>query len=190
VLPHPTTPWRALALGLLAAAIACAPAPRPTLSIELVASSADYLEVNVHVREVHLEGPAGWTTVAVPDVTVNLVRLVGGAAAEIVERTALPAGTYKTLRLVLGSAGSVRLRDGGLHALAVPERLRHGLEVPLALEARPGTAQAIVVELDPGQSVLRYPVRGGGDMYVLRPLVRSVERLARGERRGAAGEDG
>jgi hypothetical protein len=187
---HSTAPRRILALGLLAGALACTPAPRPALSIELVASSADYLEVNVHVREVHLEGPAGWTTVAVPDVTLDLVRLIGGAAAEIVERTALPAGTYKTLRLVLGSAGSVRLRDGSLHVLALPEKLRHGLEVPLGVEARPGTVQAIVVELDPGRSVLRFPVRGGGDMYVLRPLVRSVELLARGDRRGAASEDG
>jgi len=125
----------------------------------------------------------------VPDATLNLVRLTGGAAAELVERTALPAGTYKTLRLVLGNAGSVRLRDGSLHVLALPTSLRHGLEVPLGLEAKPGTDQALVVELDAARSVHRYPVVGGGDMFVLRPHVRSVEQLAHGEQR-AAGEDG
>jgi len=187
---HPSLPRRALALALLCSALACARDARPTLSLHLVAATADFEEVNVHVREVHLEGPSGWTTIAIPEATLNLVRLNGGAAAELVQKTALPAGTYKTLRLVLGSAGSVRLRDGSLHVLALPTTLRHGLEVPLDLEARPGTDQPLVVELDAARSVHRYPVVGGGDMFVLRPHVRSVERLARGQDRGAAGEDG
>jgi hypothetical protein len=171
-------------------ALACTPAPRPTLSLHLVAVPAEFEEVNVHVREVQLEGPEGWTTIAVPDVTLNLIRLVDGVAAELVERTALPAGTYQRLRLVLGTAGSVRLRDGSLHVLALPAALHRGLEVPLGVEARPGTAQSLVVEVDAGRSVRRYPVLGGGEMFVLQPHLRSVDQLARGERAGAAGEDG
>jgi hypothetical protein len=187
---HPGLPRQLLALALLSGTLACTRDARPTLALHLVAASADFEEVNVQVREVHLEGPGGWTTVSVPDATLNLVRLNGGAAAELVERTALPPGTYKTLRLVLGSAGSVRLRDGSLHVLSLPTSMRHGLEVPLGLEARPGTDQDLVVELDAARSVHRYPVVGGGDMYVLRPHVRSVERLAHGAPRGAPGEDG
>jgi hypothetical protein len=186
----PVRTLSALALALLAGGLACAPAPRPTLSLHLVAVPANFEEVNVHVREVQLEGPSGWTTIAVPDVTLNLVRLTGGVAAELVERTALPVGTYQRLRLLLGSAGSVRTRDGRLHALALPSSLDRGLMMPLDLEARPGTAQSLVVEVDAGRSVRRYPVLGGGVMFVLQPHVRSIDRLARGERSGAAGEDG
>lgn len=187
---HAVISRHALALLLLGAALGCTRDQRPAMSLYLVADAVEFKEVNVHVREVHLEGPSGWTTVAVPDVTLNLAGLVGGAAAELVERTAMPPGTYKTLRLVLGAAGSVRLRDGTLHALALPTAMRHGLEVPLGLEARPGTDQHLVVEFDAARSVQRFPVAGGGDMYVLKPHVRSVERMARGDRGGGVGEDG
>ena len=96
-------PRSALALALLAGGLACAPAPRPTLSLHLVAVPADFEEVNVHIREVQLEGSTGWTTIAVPNVTLNLVRLDPGGLTL--------AGKHQDLLVWRAAGGRVERRQ-------------------------------------------------------------------------------
>lgn len=197
-------PWTALTAAVAAAAaLACAaavaavaalafaPSQRsPTVSVHLTGSAVDYQEVNVEVRLVQVSGADGrWITVGIPNAQVNLVRLTGGVAALLADDEALPPGEYRRLRLVLGGAGSVRLRDGSVHPLELPEGLRPGVDLDLELQAAPGSRQDVVVDLDVARSVRRSGP-AAAERFELRPVGRALDQLATGGRGGAHGGEG
>ena len=80
-----------------------------TLSIGLTDSSTmRYKAVYVTVDEVQVNrdgdsgnGNSGWTTVATPGQTYNLLKLVGGLTAVLGENE-LAAGIYNQVRLIIG----------------------------------------------------------------------------------------
>lgn len=180
--------WTAVAA---AAALACTPTPRPpTVSVHLTGSAVGYQEVNVEVRLVQVRGAEGsWITLGVPNARVNLVKLTGGVAAQLADGAALPPGEYQRLRLVLGAAASVRLRDGTLHVLELPADLRHGVELDLDLQAAPRSRREVVVDLDVARSVRRSG-RGADERYELHPVGRALDQLATGVRGPASGGEG
>ena len=80
-----------------------------TLSLSLTDSStvkykAIYVtidEVQVNKKDSTSNGNSGWTTVATPEKTYNLLKLVNGLSAVLGDRE-LEAGMYRQIRLIIG----------------------------------------------------------------------------------------
>jgi uncharacterized protein DUF4382 len=107
---------------------------------------------------------AGWTTVAQPNAKFNLLTLTGGTSATI-GQTALTAGTYQSLRLILDvSQSSITLKNGTvLTATSTPSILfpsagQSGIKIQLAspIVITGGATTTVLVDFDVGNSfVLR-----------------------------------
>jgi hypothetical protein len=174
-------PLRLAAALLAAGALACGSSTKPaTMSVHLVDGPGDYQEVNLHVVRVEIRSDAtGWVTLATPDVTVNLLGLTGGVVATLADGATLPAGTYGQLRLVLGAGNTVKLVDGTVHDLTVPSGQQSGVKLNVHFDVQPGTTRDVYVDFDAHRSVWLHDA-GASGKYLLRPVVRAIDKLASG----------
>lgn len=170
---------------LLAAAFGCgasggaAGGATGTMSVHLVDGPADYLEVNVHVLAVEISSGGKWTTIGTPDRTVNLLTLTGGVFETLADGATLPAGHYGQIRLMLGGGNTVKLLDGSVHDLTVPSGARSGLKLVGDFDVQPGTAADVFIDIDARRSIFVHEAGSTGE-YILRPVIRAVERSASG----------
>lgn len=171
----------ALAVFALAAAVAgCggSSGKTGTLSLHLVDGPGDFQEINLHVLEVRVNGPGGWTTLSRPDQTWDLLTLRGGVIATLAAGVPLPAGDYSQVRLVLGSGNTVRLADGTLQDLQVPSGLQSGLKIVCPTHVGAGAAQDVFIDFDGARSIFLHGTGAGS--WILRPVVRCQEKAASG----------
>jgi hypothetical protein len=187
-------------IAICAALVACggggedAGSARPmgTMRVALTdAPACGFDQVNVTVEKVRVhsssaatDGDNGWSEVVLnPAKRVDLLDLQNGVLEEL-GQTALPAGRYQQLRLVLAEnsataplANSVVPTGGVETALDTPSAQQSGLKMNVDLEVAAGQLLDLVLDFDACRSVL---VAGASSHYKLKPVVSVIPRLVSG----------
>jgi hypothetical protein len=170
------------ALAALAAAVtACSSSDSEPgrINVRLVDAPGDYQAITLNVQRVEIHTGDGWETLGTPDVTVNLLDLVDGVSATLVDGAELRAGRYTQLRLVLGGGNTVTLPDGSVHALTVPSGSQSGVKLNTSFEVAPNTTADLFIDFDAHRSIFVHQA-GNSGKYMLRPTVRAVDRVVTG----------
>ncbi|MFC0251354.1 DUF4382 domain-containing protein [Massilia consociata] len=133
-------------------------------------------KLRVHRSEGAAEGDAGWTDITLnPAKKINLLDLHNGVL-EALGQTALEAGRYTQLRLVLdsnagGSANTVVPSAGRAEQpLETPSSVQSGIKLTGNFDVSAGQKTDVVLDFDACKSVV---TRGRG-RYALRPVVKVV----------------
>lgn len=126
---------------------------------------------------------AGWSTItlATPQ-KIDLLSLTNGALADL-GQTALPAGQYQQVRLVLAQnqgntlANSVVPTGGAEQALATPSATQSGYKIITPFTVQPNTLVDLVLDFNACKSIVQ---RGNGT-YALKPVVTATPTVVSGE---------
>jgi hypothetical protein len=161
-----------------------------TLRLALTdAPSCGYDEVKVTVQKVRVhrsdaagEADAGWSEVVVPQPKqIDLLTLTNGVLAEL-GQTALPAGKYTQLRLVLAPntggnlmANSLTPTGGAETALTTPSGQQSGLKTKIDVDVTEGKLADFVLDFNVCESIVK---RGNSGQYNLKPVIAMVPRVS------------
>ncbi|HSV59827.1 MAG TPA: DUF4382 domain-containing protein [Variovorax sp.] len=156
------------------------------------APACGYDAVNVTVEKVrvHKSGAAddngpGWSEVVLnPAQRIDLLSLTNGVLFEL-GQTALPAGKYTQMRLVLAEnasktpfANSVVLSDSKTEiALKTPSGQQSGLKANINIDVAANQLADFVIDFDACKSVVK---AGNSGQYLLKPVLSVVPRLVSG----------
>lgn len=116
----------------------------------------------------------GWTTIATPDVSINLLDLAGGRTTNLGAAT-LATGTYNGFRLILDTDRStITLKDGTTPAIHFPSAGQSGIKIkldePIELTE---DGSVMTLDFDIGRSfVLRGNTAANG--FNFKPVIRAV----------------
>lgn len=142
-------------------------------------------KVRVHQSSTAADADAGWSEVALaPAKRLDLLTLSNGVLAEL-GQTALPAGHYTQMRLVLASndattplANSVVLTGATREtALATPSAQQSGLKMNVDLTVSANQMADFVLDFNACKSVV---ANGASGNYILKPVVTVVPRMVSG----------
>jgi Domain of unknown function (DUF4382)/Carboxypeptidase regulatory-like domain len=116
----------------------------------------------------------GWTTIATPNVAINLIDLGGGKTTNL-GATTLATGTYNGFRLIIDPAkSSMTLKDGTHPAILFPSAGHSGIKInldnPIQLTQN-GTVMTL--DFDIGRS---FVMRGNDarNGFIFKPAIRAV----------------
>ncbi len=116
----------------------------------------------------------GWTTIATPNASINLVDLGGGKTANL-GATTLATGTYNGFRLVIDPAqSSITLKDGTHPTIKFPGAGHSGIKInldkPIALTQN---GSVMTLDFDIGRS---FVMRGNDarNGFIFKPVIRAV----------------
>ncbi|MDP3138065.1 MAG: DUF4382 domain-containing protein, partial [Burkholderiaceae bacterium] len=123
----------------------------------------------------------GWTDIALSTPRrIDLLSLTNGVLEEL-GTTALPAGRYSQVRLVLVDnttasplANAVQPTGGALVPLSTPSAQQSGLKLQAGFTVAAGQMADIVLDFDACKSIVK---RGNSGQYNLKPVVSVFERL-------------
>jgi hypothetical protein len=157
--------------------------PTGTMHLSITdAPSCGYDEVNVTIERVRVhqsssavDADSGWSEVVLrPAKRVDLLSLTNGVLEEL-GQTALPAGKYTQMRLVLASnpgskpfANSVVPTGGAETALTTPSGQQTGLKLNVDIDIEADQVADFVIDFDACKSVVK---RGNSGEYNLKPVV-------------------
>lgn len=117
---------------------------------------------------------SGWTTVATPNASINLLDLGGGKTTNLGAAT-LATGTYNGFRLIIDpSKSSITLTDGTKPAIMFPSAAQSGikinLEKPIELTAN---GSVMTLDFNIGSS---FVMRGNNasNGFIFKPVIRAV----------------
>ncbi|SDC92101.1 protein of unknown function [Cupriavidus sp. YR651] len=197
-IPFVASPLRLLALSSALALAACgggddgssSSSNTGTLSVSMTDAPAcgfDHVYVTVDRVRVHTSAGAdpsggGWVDIPVsPARRIDLLTLSNGVLTNL-GQTALPAGTYQQVRLVLvangagAPANSVVPSSGTEQALDTPSAVQSGIKIIRPFTVAPNTQSDLVLDFDACKSVV---TRGNGT-FGLKPVVTAVPMVASG----------
>ncbi len=155
------------------------------------APSCGYDAVNVTVQKVriHQSGSAsdtdgGWSEVVLsPAKRVDLLTLTNGILSEL-GQTALPAGKYTQLRLVLAAndsanplANSVVPTGGTETALKSPSGQQSGIKANVNIDVESNKVVDLVIDFDACKSIVS---AGNSGQYLLKPVINVIPRFLSG----------
>jgi uncharacterized protein DUF4382 len=164
------------------------PAATGTLRIALTdAPACGFEQVNITVQSVRVhpsstanDNDSGWTTIALsPPRKIDLLTLTNGALLDL-GQTAIAAGQYSLLRLVLapnaaGSPANSVVPIGGAETpLDTPSATQNGLKVNHVFTVSQGQLTDLVVDFDACRSIV---TRGNGT-FGLKPVLTVLPRNA------------
>ena len=116
----------------------------------------------------------GWTTVATPNTSINLLDLGDGKTTNL-GATTLATGTYNGFRLIIDpSKSSMTLKDGTQPAIMFPSAGHSGIKVnldrPISLTEN---GSVMTLDFDVGRS---FVMRGNGarNGFIFKPVIRAV----------------
>ncbi len=177
-------------LAALAAACGSGSGGTATMSVHLVdGPSSDYKHVFLDVREVSIHSESdGWVVLGTPGKVIDLLALTGGVAETLADGASLPAGHYAQMRLLLGARNSVQLTDGTTEPLVVPSGMKSGVKLDVSFDVAAGTTRDVFIDFDARRSVFLHAA-GNSGKYLLRPVVRAVDRVVTGSIAGLLTED-
>ncbi|MEP7280863.1 MAG: DUF4382 domain-containing protein [Rubrivivax sp.] len=152
----------------------------PACGYDHVWVTVDRVRVHRSVDATDAEG--GWSEIALAAPRrIDLLTLTNGALEEL-GQTALPAGRYQQLRLVLApndatspTANAVLPTGGTEVALDTPSGVQSGLKMNADIEVAPGQVADFLIDFDACKSVV---ARGNSGRYNLKPVLRVLPRLA------------
>lgn len=164
-----------------------------TLRLALTdAPACGYDKVNVTIDRIRVhqsasaaESDAGWSEIALsPAKRVDLLGLTNGVLAEL-GQTALPAGKYPQLRLVLAENGgatplanSVLPTGAGAEVpLTTPSAQQSGLKLNTNIEVAANQMADFVIDFDACKSVVS---AGNSGKYLLKPVLKVTPRYVSG----------
>lgn len=165
----------------------------PTQMGSLKASITDapacgFDEVNVTVSKVRVNQSAtasdtdgGWTDIVVPAHQINLLNLTNGVL-EVLGTTALPAGHYNQIRLVLDAnsgnnmANNVVPTGGTKTNLSTPSAVQSGIKLNGAFDVAAGQQADVLIDFDACKSIV---TKGNGG-YALKPVIKMIPTLLNG----------
>lgn len=132
-------------------------------------------KVRVHQSSDATDGAAGWSEVVLnPPMRVDLLTLTNGVLEEL-GQTALPAGRYTQMRLVLADSGasapwanSVVPTGGTETPLTTPSGQQSGLKLAVQMDVVANQVADFVIDFDACKSVVR---RGNSGQYNLKPVI-------------------
>ncbi|BDG09568.1 DUF4382 domain-containing protein [Anaeromyxobacter paludicola] len=151
-----------------------------SMSVHLVDAPGDYLHVSLDVQTIEIQsGTSGWIVLGHPNKVIDLLALVNGLSEELANGASLPAGHYDQMRLVLGTDNTVTLSDGSVVALKVPSGSQSGLKFPVSFDVAAGTTKDVFIDFDAHKSIFVHEA-GRSGKYLLRPVVRAVDRVVTG----------
>ena len=144
-------------------------------------------EVQVNRKDNSSNGNSGWTTVATPQQTYNLLKLINGLTA-VLGDSELEAGMYRQIRLNIGRhqesennilgvphpfANYVILNDGSdtIEELKVPSGFQTGIKLVHNFRVLENTVVELVLDFDACRSV----VETGNNKYLLKPAIKVIE---------------
>ena len=168
-----------LALAVAVGACGSSDTAPGRINVRLVDAPGDYKAITLNVQRVEIHTGEGWRTLGTPDVTVNLLELVNGVAATLVEDAVIDAGRYTQLRLVLGQGNTVTLEDDSVHELKVPSGMQSGVKLTTSFDVAPNTTADLFIDFDAHRSIFVHKA-GNSAKYILRPTVRAVDRVVTG----------
>jgi len=119
----------------------------------------------------------GWTTVATPNASINLLDLQNGKTLALGE-TPLPVGTYQSFRLILDtSKSSITLTDGSKPPIFFPSAGQSGIKVNLTEPVDvTGSGSTLILDFDIGRS---FVMRGNNaaNGFNFKPVINAVAQL-------------
>lgn len=167
-------------------------APTGSLKLALVDAPAcgyDHVYVTVESVKVHQSASAGendpgWYTITLPGLPkrIDLLELRNGLLQEL-GQTALPAGRYTQMRLILSSNSSTPYANavtstGGLETeLTTPSAQQSGLKLNVDIEIEAGKLADFVLDFDACKSVVK---AGNSGKYNLKPVIAVLPRVIDG----------
>ncbi len=131
--------------------------------------------VRVHQSSTAADSDTGWSEIVLsPARRVDLLTLSNGVLEDL-GQTALPAGTYTQLRLVLAPndathpfANSVVPTGGSETALTTPSAQQSGLKMNVQIDVPANKIADVVLDFDACKSVVK---RGNSGQYNLKPVI-------------------
>ncbi|WP_321951874.1 DUF4382 domain-containing protein [Burkholderia cenocepacia] len=152
----------------------------PSCGFDHVYVTVSQVRVNANANAADNDG--GWSTVslATPQ-KIDLLSLTNGVLADL-GQTALPAGQYQQVRLVLAQnqgntlANSVVPTGGTEQALATPSATQSGYKIIQPFTVQPNTLVDLVLDFNACKSIV---LRGNGS-YALKPVVTAVPTVVSG----------
>ena len=133
----------------------------------------DNVWVTVEKVAVHKSGSAnpnddGWSEVVLnPPQRIDLLEYTNGKVLPLGE-TQLPAGTYTQMRLVLGSANSIKPQGGAETPLDTPSGQQSGLKMNVNMTVEPDTVADFVIDFNACKSFVK---AGNSGKYLLKPVL-------------------
>lgn len=145
--------------------------------------------VSIHRSASAEQNDAGWSHIdVVPARRIDLLTLTNGVLQEL-GQTALPAGRYSQIRLVLAPNGpqapyaNAVVVGGQEQALDTPSSQQSGLKLNAQLDVTAGQTLDVVLDFDACKSVVQ---AGNSGKYLLKPVI-SVIALAGGATQAVQG---
>ncbi len=153
------------------------------------APSCGYDAVNISVQKVRVhqsasagDSDAGWSEVVLnPVKRVDLLSLTNGVLSDL-GQTALPAGKYTQLRLVLAEndganpfANSVVPSGGAETGLSTPSATQSGLKLNVDIDVAADKVADVILDFDACKSVVK---RGNSGKYNLKPMLSVIPVLS------------
>ena len=131
--------------------------------------------VRSHQSSSAVDGDAGWSEIVLsPARRINLLSLANGVLEDL-GQTALPAGTYTQLRLVLAAndaahplANSVIPSGGSETALTTPSAQQSGIKLNVNIDVAADKVADVALDFDACKSVVK---RGASGQYNLKPVI-------------------
>ena len=131
--------------------------------------------VRVHQSAITTDSDAGWSEIVLsPAKRVDLLSLANGVLEDL-GQTALPAGTYTQMRLVLAAndashplANSVVPTGGAETALTTPSAQQSGIKLNVDIDVAADKVADVVLDFDACKSVV---TRGKSGQYNLKPVI-------------------
>jgi hypothetical protein len=141
-------------------------------------------EVRVHLDAGAAESATGWRSIALePPRRIDLLTLGNGLLTEL-GRTALPAGRYTQLRLVLAEnstpnplANAVKPTGAAEVALSTPSAQQSGLKLQTGIDVTSGRQTDFVLDFDACESIVR---AGNSGNTILKPVLRGMPLMTSG----------
>ena len=145
----------------------------PACGYDAVNISVD--RIRVHQSGSAVDADTGWSDIVLsPARRINLLSLANGVLEDL-GQTALPAGTYTQMRLVLAAndaghplANSVVPSGGGETALTTPSAQQSGIKLNVNIEVAADKVAGVVLDFDACKSVVK---RGASGQYNLKPVI-------------------
>ena len=153
------------------------------------APSCGYDAVNITIEKVRVhrnvdaaDADAGWSEIVLaPARRIDLLTLSNGVLQDL-GQTALPAGKYTQLRLVLAANGaatpppnSVVPTGGAETALTTPSAQQSGIKLNTDIDVASDKVADFVLDFDACKSVVK---RGNSGHYNLKPVISVIPRLS------------
>lgn len=161
--------------GLLTVRLTDAPFPfSEVAAVEVYVVRVDAKKSPSTDGETENESSEGWTAVATPNASINLLDLGGGKTVNL-GATTIPTGTYQSFRLVLDTdKSSITLKDGTKPPIFFPSAGQSGIKVildqPISVTEN---GSVTTLDFDIGRS---FVMRGNNPAngFNFKPVIRAV----------------